>query len=157
MTGDNLLREKLMKLLMLTDVTLETALNAPVRPEVRRVFLDSFSSMHFYFVMLTIRALEDRKLAEQLISIFAEANTRMVAYTNTLNILSDVLRLKHGIEGALKLPRSMEELEKQMEKIAKSAPYGQVKAAHDKLKKAAEEESYCSSCSDLTEENIMYR
>jgi hypothetical protein len=54
---------------------------------------------HFYFTGLTLEALKDRKLAEQLAPAFEGIEEKMVEYTDTLRIFSGIMRLKHNIEG----------------------------------------------------------
>jgi hypothetical protein len=158
MPKKKILREELEKLIMLADTTLEMALNAPVKQPAKEAFLNSFATIHYYFVHLTLRALKDRELAKQLIPIFTEAEMYVVTYTNTLGILCDVLRLKHGIEGALRLPKPGKELEEAVEKLVKDCPYDQMKAAHEKYRRIAkEEEASTPAYPQSSEENIMYR
>jgi len=157
MPKKKILKEELEKLIMLADTTLEIALNAPMKQSAKEAFLNSFATIHYYFVQLTLRALKDRKLAKQLIPIFTEAETYVVTYTNTLGILCDVLRLKHGIEGALRLPKPGKELEEAVEKLVKDCTYDQMKAAYEKYRRIAKEEASTPAYPQSSEENIMYR
>jgi hypothetical protein len=56
---------------------------------------------HFYFVGLTLDALEDRELAEQLAPAFEKIESEQVEYTDTLGVFSGILRLKHGMAGKI--------------------------------------------------------
>jgi len=56
---------------------------------------------HFYFAGLTVEALKDRELAEQLTPAFEGIEEKMIEYKDTLRIFSGILRLKHGLEGEI--------------------------------------------------------
>ncbi|MBC7219295.1 MAG: hypothetical protein H5T49_04095 [Hadesarchaea archaeon] len=158
MTKKKISKEGLEKLIMIADTTLDVALNAPAKESAKETLLASFSAIHYYFVQLTLRALKDRELAEQLIPIFTEAETYVVTYTNTLSALCDVLRFKHGIKGVLRMPKPGKKLDEAMEKLMEECPYEQMKAAHEKYRRIArEEESRPTVYPQSTEENIMYR
>jgi hypothetical protein len=82
----------------------------------KRMDYHTFLMIHYYFIQLTLDALEDRKLAEWLVPILDRLNEQMIVYTDSLGVLSDTLQLKHGIKGEIPPPAPAGEIRNKSER-----------------------------------------
>lgn len=81
----------------------------------------TFVFLHYYFILLTLRGIEDRKLAKQLIPIFGKLELTAIEHKPFYGILSQILQLKHGIMGEFPPPASPEGIEHQVENLLHTA------------------------------------
>jgi hypothetical protein len=99
-TGRKITERELEKLAFFADMNLAVVLHPP--PMMPAEYLEQcqkfFLTTHLFFVQLTLDALRDRELAEWLIPIFKRLDGQMVAYSDTLGILCDLLQVEHGIK-----------------------------------------------------------
>lgn len=153
---EKLTREELEKLFMMADWALDALMHQPRTKEDKTTLVRCFAALHFYFVRLTLQALDDRELAEQLVPFFEDANKRAVAYTDALGALADVLRFRHKIKGELFMP-SEDQIKAAAEYVMKGIPFEEMKESHDRCRKA-DEERCLKALGRVREDhgNIMY-
>ena len=141
-----------------TDASLYALSYAPSEELEKRKFARDFSVMHYYFIQLTLRALDDRKLAEQLIPLFTQLEERMIEYRSCFSTFSQFLQLKHGIKGKSPPPASPEKIERAMERWMRRASYEEIMAHHESIRRREldirKEEKDATATKD---ENIMFR
>jgi hypothetical protein len=117
------LEEELEKVFIFADATLFRIMNSKLSEKERKEHIQHFLTAHQYFIALTVEALENRELAEVLAPLFDKLEgLEPAAYTDCMGILSDVLRLKHGIprDGPLPTPEEVKDIH---EKASSLAPF----------------------------------
>jgi len=147
--------EGLEKLAAYADMNLYVFLYPPecVSEKEKEKHQHTFLMIHYYFIQLTLDALEDRELAEFLIPVLDRLNKQMVVYTDSLGVLSDILQLKHGIKGGLPPPAPAEEIRGKSERWLQEE-CEDVLVGHERLRKREER---IRKEEMREEENVMFR
>jgi len=98
----------------------------------------SFTALHYYFLLLTLRAIEDRKLAERLIPLFVDLENKAVEYKPMFGILSQILQLKHGIRHEFAPPTTPEKIEQYARRLMEVVSYDEMIRGRESLRKKIE-------------------
>jgi hypothetical protein len=157
--------EGLKRLAIFADMNLFAILHPPadMPAEYIEKCKEYFLTVHYYFVQLTLDALEDKKFAEWLAPIFKRLDGQMIAYSNTLGILCDILQLKHRIDGELPPPPPADKIRKNAEYyMEKELESNETLYEHEVIKrimkrKPEKEDEENEEVENEKEENVMFR
>jgi len=128
------------KLARYADTTLYTIDNVP--PSERGSLSDDdvrmrtkfFAVIHYYFILLTLDALRNKKQAKRLARIFNRLDRLMNRYVGALKTLANVLALKHEIKVSMSPPMKQNEVRNLAERILHEGQFERIHKIHEKVR-----------------------